>query len=144
MRPWSLGPAAALLAAVLLAGVLAGCGDGVSGGDCFPEPPTVEPAAVAVGAELTIASTGFACDARYDDERTYSLRMGFEGRAEQIELGDVDVAPDGSFAVTVTVPPAASPGGSAVSIRGSRYDEPCDDSSSCALYGVTFVVLPAA
>jgi hypothetical protein len=139
MRPWSLG-----LAAVLFVAGLCGCGDGVSGGDCLPELPTVEPAAVAAGAEVTVASTGFTCDARYDDERQYSLQMGFEGRAEPVDVGDVDVAADGSFTVTVTVPSTASPGSSVVSIRGSRYDEPCDDSSSCALYGASFVVLPAA
>jgi hypothetical protein len=138
MRPWSLG-----LASVLLVAGLSGCGDGVSGGDCFPELPTVEPAAVTAGAQLTISSTGFTCDARYDDERQYSLQMGFEGRAEPVDLEDVDVTTDGSFRVTLTVPSTASPGGSAVSIRGSRYDEPCDDSSSCALYGASFVVLPA-
>ena len=145
MRPWSIG-----LAAVLLVAGLGACGDAVSGGDCFPELPTVEPASVAAGAQLTVTSTGFACDARYDDGKQYGLELFSLGRADPVDLGDVDVAPDGSFSATVTVPADASPGESALSVSGSRYDEPCDDtggsgggSGSCAGYGVTVTVLPA-
>ena len=59
MRARSLAVAASLAAAVL-----SGCGDGVSGGDCLPELPTAQPAAVVAGGRLTLTSTGFACDAR--------------------------------------------------------------------------------
>jgi hypothetical protein len=139
MRSWSLGTAA-----VLLVAGLCGCGDGVSGGDCFPELPTVRPAAVAVGAQLTIASTGFGCDARYDDGKQYGLRLSSDGRIDPIDLGDVDVAPDGSFSVTVTVPRNASPGESSLAVSGSPYDEPCQDTgSSCASYAASLTVLPA-
>ena len=138
MRSWSLGTAAVLF----LAG-LCGCGDGVSGGDCSPELPTVRPAAVAVGAQLTIASTGFGCDARYDDGKQYGLRLSSVGRTDPIDLGDVDVAPDGSFSVTVTVPGEAWPGESYVVATGSPYDEPCQDTGSCVTYGTNLTVLPA-
>ena len=145
MRPWSLG-----LAAVLLAG-LCGCGDGFSGdADCHPELPTAAPAAVPAGGQLTIASTGFACDASYAEGKQYGVVLYSLGRTDPVHLGDVDVAPDGSFSATVTVPPDASPGESALSLSGSRYDEPCDDtggsegtSASCAGYDVGLTVLPA-
>jgi hypothetical protein len=137
MRPWSLG-----LASVLLVAGLCGCGDGVSGGDCYPELPTVQPAAVAVGAQLTIASTGFGCDARYDDGKHYDVRLSSLGRADPIDLGDVDVASDGSFSVTVTVPEDASPGESYVIATGSPFDGPCRDTGSCVTYGTNVTVLP--
>lgn len=138
MRPWVLVPAV-----VLLVAGLGGCGDGVSGGDCDPEMPTVEPAAVVVGEQLTIASTGFSCDARYDDGKRYGLELSSVGREDPVDLGDVDVAPDGSFRVTVTVPVDASPGESFVSVSGSPFDEPCDDTASCATHGQDVTVLPA-
>jgi len=132
------------LAAALVAAGLSGCGNGVSGEDCLPELPPVQPAEVVAGTQLTIASTGFSCDARYDDEeKRYPLELGSVGRAEPVDLGDVDVDPDGSFTTTVTVPVDASPGESHVSVSGSPYDEPCDDTGSCAGYTVSLTVLPA-
>ena len=144
MRPRTLG----LVAALLVAGPC-GCDDGVSGEDCYPELPTVQPASVPAGAQLTVTSTGSACDASYDDGKRYGLELSSLGRADPVDIGDVDVAPDGSFSATVTVPTDASPGESVLSVSGSRYDEPCDDtggsgggSGSCAGYGVTVTVLP--
>ena len=55
----------------------------------------------------------------------------------------MDIAPDGSSSATVTVPRVAVPGQASVSVVGSRYDEPCEDTASCALQGALFVVLPA-
>jgi hypothetical protein len=133
-----------LLAVVLATGGLAGCGNGLSGGDCLPEPVTVQPAEVAAGAPLTVASTGFrACGARYDDGHQYELQLFSLGRRDPIDLGDVDVARDGSFTATVAVPADASPGESEIGVRGSPYDEPCEDGESCAGYGVRLIVLPA-
>jgi hypothetical protein len=133
-----------LLAAALVAVGLGGCGDGVSGGDCLPEPLTVQPAEVAVGAQLTLASAGFiACGARYDDGKEYQLQLAFVGRRDAIDLGDVDVARDGSFTATLTVPLDASPGESYLGVRGSPFDDPCDDGESCAGYSVAVTVLPA-
>jgi len=140
MRPRSL---VLVLAAVLVTTGSSGCDDGVSRADCLPALPTAQPAAVAVGAQLTIASTGSACAARYDDGKEYSLELLSLGRTGSIDLGDVDVEPDGSFSVTLAVPSDASPGESAVSVHGSPYDDPCDDTASCASYGVSVVVLPA-
>jgi hypothetical protein len=145
MRPWSLGLVTAILAASL-----AGCGDGavpeqVTGTRCLPQLPTLRPAAVAAGAELTITSTGFTCGTRYDEGKQYALELSSVGRTDPIDLGDVDVAPDGSFSVTVTVPVEASPGESALVVAGSPYDEPCDDTNgSCAGYGTSLTVLPAS
>ena len=121
----------------------------VSGRGCLPQLPTVAPAAVAAGGQLTITSTGFTCDARYEDGQQYGLELFSLGRTDPIDLGDVDVAPDGSFSATVTVPADASPGESVLSVSGSAYDEPCDDTGGsgggggCAGYGVTVTVLPA-
>ena len=140
MRARSLALAAALAAAA----VLSGCGDGVSGGDCLPELPTAQPAEVVAGGRLTLASTGFTCDARYDEGKRYQLELASLGRVDPVDLGEVDVAPDGSFTATVTVPADASPGESAVSVSGSPYDEPCEDTGSCAGYTVSLTVLPAS
>ena len=132
------------LAAVLVTAGLCGCGTGPFGEDCLPEPLTVQPAEVAIGAELVVSAERFACDAHYDEGEQYSLEMAFVSRADPIDLADVDVERDGSFTSTVTVPPAASPGESYVTVHGSPYDEPCDDGASCAGYSVRFVVLPAS
>ncbi|WP_222193592.1 hypothetical protein [Modestobacter italicus] len=138
MRPWSSG-----LAAVLVTAGLCGCGPGVIGEDCLPELPTVQPAEVAAGGQVTIASTGFACDDRYEGREQYSLELLSLGRADPVDLGDVEVDPDGSFWTVVTVPVDASPGESHVAVHGSPYDEPCDDTGSCASYGVDLTVTPA-
>lgn len=138
MRAWSHASAAVLLAAGLV-----GCGDGVSGDDCLPELPVVRPSEVVAGEQLTISSTGSACGARHDGGKRYGLQLLSLGRADPVDLGDVDVAPDGSFTATVSVPADASPGESAVSVSGSPYDEPCDDGeASCAGYDVSVTVLP--
>ena len=67
--------------------------------------------------------------------------MLFLGRADAVDLGDVDVARDGSFSTTVTVPRDASPGEAAIVASGSPYDD-CPDDASCAGYSVDVLLVP--
>lgn len=64
--------------------------------------------------------------------------MLFVGRADPLPLGGVEVARDGSFSATSTVPPGIPPGEAAVSFVPVPYD--CADGESCAGYSAGFVI----
>ncbi len=133
-----------LLAAGLLL-TAAGCAtDGDPTARCLPARPTVQPAQVAVGGEVTLSAPAAGCDLGYDDGASYEVTLFLHGRADAVDLGDVDVDVDGSFRMTLTVPADAPPGPAALALAGSSYDD-CDDtgSGSCASYGVDLDLLPA-
>ncbi len=135
-----------LLAAGLLL-TAAGCAtDGDPTARCLPARPTVQPAQVAVGGEVTLSAPAAGCDLGYDGGASYEVTLFLHGRADAVDLGDVDVDVDvdGSFRMTLTVPADAPPGPAALALAGSSYDD-CDDtgSGSCASYGVDLDLLPA-
>ncbi len=131
-------PAAALLAAGLLAAT--GCGhDGEPASRCLPARLTVEPVRVEVGGQVTLAAPAAGCDLGYDDGASYEVTLA--GRGVSVDLGDVDVAEDGSFRAVLTVPADVPPGPAGLSVRGSPHDD-CDDTGSCAGYGVDLTLLP--
>lgn len=95
----------------------------------------VNPTEVEVGQDVTLTSVGFACDGRYDSGANYEVVLGSVGRSETIELGEVDVAEDGSFSASLNIPDSAPVGPAFLRAYGSPHDD-CPDNASCAGYVV--------
>ncbi len=135
------GPPVALITAVLLAAT--GCGhhaEPASG--CLPARLSVTPAEVEAGGEVTLSAPAAGCDLGYDEGPRYEVGLTGEAGAG-FDLGEVEVAEDGSFRTVLTVPADAPPGPSTLAVSGSRYDECLDTTGSCAGYGVYLTVVPA-
>ncbi len=129
-----------LLVAALL--VTAGCATGDEPASrCLPARLAVQPAEVAVGGEVTLGAPAAGCDLGYDDGVSYGV--GLVGQGWSVDLGEVEVAGDGSFRAVLTVPADAPPGPGTLAVTGSRYDDCLDTSGSCAGYGVHLTLLPA-
>ncbi len=95
---------------------------------------------MAVGGEVTLSAPAAGCDLGYDDGTSYQITLG--GRDRSSDLGDVGVAADGSFRVTLRIPPEAPPGPAGLGVTGSPHDD-CDDTACCTGYGVGITLLPA-
>ena len=133
----------ALLAAMLAASILAGCGQTsmsvgakvTSATGCLPSPLQVRPTRSRAGSTVTLSSAPFRCAASYPRGKTYGLTLGQVGRAKPLALGTVRVRPNGAFSANVHIPADASPGESYISVTGSALDR-CGNTlgRSCAGY----------
>ncbi len=128
------------LVATLL--VTAGCALGEEPASrCLPARLAVQPAQVAVGSEVTLSAPAAGCDLGYDDGVSYEV--GLVGQGWSVDLGEVEVAGDGSFRAVLPVPADVPPGPGTLAVTGSRHDDCLDTTGSCAGYGVDVTVLPA-
>jgi hypothetical protein len=121
---------------------LAGCSAGRHSA-CYPSPLHLSSQRVRAGTDVTLASTPFACNASYPVGKVYAVVLAAAGRPGPTHLADVPVQRDGSFRATIRIPAGASPGESAVSVLGSRFDLPCKDTvaTSCASYAIGLTIL---
>jgi hypothetical protein len=110
----------------------------------LPEPLHVNPAQVAAGSSVAVASAPFKYGGTYPAGKKYQLSLGLVGRQPPMNLGSYPVNTDGSFAASVPIPAKASPAEAAIIVHGSPFDQ-CDDSGqgSCAGYVVSFTIIPA-
>lgn len=111
---------------------------------CWPERLELSSNRVRAGDRVRVSSKPAQC-MPYAEGTTYRAMLLFVGRAVPVVLGDVPVAPDGSFSVDLEIPRSASHGEAAIKMQGSTYDGGCAGPSaahaSCASYLVPFEIL---
>jgi len=125
-----------LLAAILVAGLTAG-GCSSKPELCAPPPLTVTPEGAAPGHVLTLAAGSGDCAAGKD--RTYHVALA--GAGQEVPVGTVTPARDGSFRLSFTVP-SVVPGDYDVVVRGSTLESCSDPDQSCAQYSTHVRVTP--
>lgn len=114
--------------------LLAGC---ASGPQCLPASLHVNPSTVAAGQTVTLSAPAATCDLGYAPGHSYSLSIQTHGTV--LKLPDVAVRTDGSFSAVITVPVTAPKGAAEVVVTGSPFDN-CDDTGSCAGYGIPLTI----
>ena len=97
---------------------------------------------------LTSALGIAGCSAGHDTPcypagRAYTAVLSQTGRSRPLDTADVAGHRDGSFRAKIRIPASASPGESALSVQGSRFDSLCNDTASCASYRIRLTVLAA-
>ena len=98
----------------------------------------VSPQTVAPGESITVSSPAADCSLGYKRGHIYRVRLIHPGQpGPSLRTA---VAEDGSFRVTLTVPPAFPSGPATVSVRGSPMDDCDDGGASCAGYAAYFAV----
>lgn len=94
---------------------------------------------------MTVSSPPFACRGEYPAGHRYTLVLGQVGRAAPLVVGVFPVSRDGAFRAVVRIPRRASPGQSALIVRGSPFDH-CTSTKgvavSCAGYDTPVNILP--
>lgn len=133
------------LAWLVAAGALLVCVTGCSGSAdagqrCLPSPLQLSSTTVAAGAQVTVSSEPMTCGASYPQGTTYTLSLK-AGPTAPVQLTQVPVPADGAFSTTVTIPASTPAGEASIDVRGSLFDQPCQDGeSSCAAYTTVLTV----
>jgi hypothetical protein len=132
---------AALIAAPALL-LLTGCGaTPVAGDSCFPGRLSIADDSLTPGSVLHVMGEGADCRIEFTDEQEYRLVVirPWEPDEYYVDM-TVPVADDGSFTVTLELPPDMPSGEAYVRVTdGYRFE--CDDTGSCVDVGATFSVL---
>ncbi|WP_435080351.1 hypothetical protein [Clavibacter michiganensis] len=131
-------------AAVVLAGVLSGCG-ALRSDRCLPAPLSASPATVAPGGTVTVSSPAVDCDLGYGSGRTHTIAVKSDaplpgGGVASLRGEGFEVGADGAFRRDVVVPGDIAPGPASISVRGSAIDDCDDGEGSCASYQVPITV----
>lgn len=95
-----------------------------------------------VGQPVTVTGDAFTCGTRYPRGKTYGVTFGHSGSEKPLGSMTVPVNRDGSFVVQVAFPASTPLGMAWISIAGSPYDRPCNDTDSCVSFDATVTVVP--
>jgi hypothetical protein len=111
------------------------------GEPCLPTPLSVTPSQADPGATVTLSSTSAGCDV-YREPATYAVILNTEGRQTNVTVGTVSVGGDGSFSLSISIPPDVTSGPASLFVRGSAFDR-CgsDGTGSCAAYQIRLQIL---
>ncbi|MGP3536552.1 hypothetical protein ACTU3I_17295 [Microbacterium sp. RD1] len=126
------------VAVVALTAPLVGCGPLPPGRTCVPE-LSVTPEDPRPGRIVTVETT-HACPVDLPEGARWEVRI--QPADERIPLARAFVRPhaDGSFAVSITVPPTIAPGPAIAHISNYGEYAKCAEGASCAAASVTFDV----
>lgn len=134
----TLGVLGAVVAALVAVGVSDRDWSGRSAPRCLPARLQVSPQTVAPGESITVSSPAADCALGYGRGHTYRVRLIHPGQPGPPVT--TAVAEDGSFRLTLTVPPTFPTGPAVVDVKGSPMDH-CDDTgASCAGYAAYLTV----
>lgn len=129
---------ATLVLLACAAGVLAGCAPPAAPNVCVPE-LSVTPDDPRPGRIVTVETTR-SCPGELPEGARWDVRIQPEGERIPIARASVDPEPDGSFAVSITVPPTIAPGRAVAHIANYWDYASCPGSASCAAAAVIFDV----
>ena len=105
---------------------------------CLPARLQVSPPTVARGESITVSSPAADCSLGYGRGHTYRVRLIHPGQPGPPVT--TAVAEDGSFRMTLTVPPTFPSGPATVAVTGSPMDDCDDGGGSCAGYAAYLTV----
>ncbi|WP_285115103.1 hypothetical protein [Leifsonia sp. fls2-241-R2A-40a] len=127
--------------ALALALALAGCTGSsfLSPHACLPGRLSVDPAVVAAGGSVTLASGPARCDLGYERGHTYSVKVMHRQLASPPTV--VEVEPSGRFLTRVVIPESFPAGDAVIVVTGSPFDRCAEEGyGSCAGYAVDITI----